>query len=101
MTDDTNSTPDDEADDEPTCPECDGNLQEVDGDTYCEDCSLIPSSSTMQALSPWEYFAQERPTYRHSEKKRCVGGFPRTYDWVTSEEAETSVRDVQPSKFYK
>lgn len=87
------------------CSDCNGALWNVGRtEVICENCSVLVSSGNDV---PWYSKPElrldndDRSTYNNSERRRCAGGFPHTYDWVKSSEIDDSVRDVNPSDFYK
>jgi len=86
--------------DERTCPECDGTLIEDDDDVYCNTCHVMPASTRMHPDDPWHTFGEQRPEYRNSTYRRCVGGFPGTYEWVRSADIDCTVRELDPHTFY-
>lgn len=85
-----------------TCSECDGTLYEYEHEVICGNCSIVvgADTSTTQSTTRWEEFKNNRPQYHNSNKYRCVGGFPDTYDWVKREDIDHPVSKVDPNKFY-
>jgi hypothetical protein len=88
-----------------SCPACKhGRLFDYDNQTICSNCSLVvgdtPDAPT-QSVSEWERFWSQRPTYYQSGIKRCVGGFPRNYDWVEADDIDGSVEELDPDVFYE
>jgi hypothetical protein len=83
------------------CAECDGTLYEYEHEVVCGNCSIVVGADTnTQSTTRWAEFNNDRPTYYNSNKPRCVGGFPDTYDWVKREDIDHPVRQLDPNKFY-
>lgn len=72
-----------------------------DGSFICGSCSVLVggSSSPTEKYDPWEMFRKNRPRYRHSNRRRAVGGF--RHEWVESDEVDGSVDQVDPGSFYR
>jgi len=87
-----------------SCSECDGTLYDHEHEVICGNCSLVigaDTSSTTNRTTRWEYFRSNRPTYRNSNRTRCVGGFPHPYDWVDRDDIDQPVKKLDPSNFYR
>jgi len=84
------------------CIECGATTYELDNEIVCGTCSLvIDGSDETASTSKWEQFWSHRATYRNSKRIRCVGGFPHVHDWVTSDEIEGTVGEIEPERFYR
>lgn len=85
-----------------SCPVCGGVLYDHEHEVVCSRCSLVVGSSiASESQSPWDYFRDNRPDYYHSNKSRCVGGFPDSYDWVEREDLDRPVKKIDPELFYE
>lgn len=85
-----------------SCPDCDGVLYELEYEVVCSSCSIVIGSDTREEKQTrWDAFRADRPDYYHSSKKRCIGGFPNTYDWVEREDIDNPVKQLDPASFYK
>lgn len=84
------------------CPECEGTIWDLGGELVCGECSIVLGSDREgDGLTEWDHFFEDRPEHWNSEKPRCVGGFPWTYDWVGSDDVDGSVSSLNPENFYK
>lgn len=90
------------------CGECDGQLWSVDHNVVCEQCSTVIGGAhdTPSYQSTPDDFrlprdTEDRSTHSNSERPRCVGGFPHTYDWVQSDEIDGVVIELDPEEFYQ
>lgn len=95
------------------CPKevCDGALWYDSHELVCRDCAYVIDmaerrrrnrSMVTSTDTPWEDFWAERPEYFENDTvKKCVGGFLDAYDWMTSDETDGLVSDVDPTSFYR
>lgn len=91
-----------ETDDDCPVDGCSGTIWKRHGLRLCERCSTIDGGAHARrtsATSLWTKFDDNRPQYRNSDEKRQVGGFPN-YEWVSSDDIEGSIGDLDPSDFY-
>lgn len=87
-----------------TCNECDGQIWRGDHLVICGDCSIIVSADRYRRRNDtdqWDRFHSDRPQHWNSDEKRCVGGFPFTYDWVTADDVDHPVNEISPENFYE
>lgn len=87
-----------------TCNECDGQIWRGDHLVICGECSIVVSSDRYRRTNDtdqWDRFHDERPKHWNSDEKRCVGGFPFTYDWISAEDIDGPVSTVTPEDFYE
>lgn len=92
---------------ESDCPSCShGSLWSRRHEVVCERCATVFGGEdrrqrrSVRRENPWEWFRENRGSYR-SGRKRCVGGYPHPYAWVTSDEISHAVADLAPGAFYK
>lgn len=91
-----------ETDDDCPVDGCDGVIWKRRGLRLCEQCSSIDGGAhgrRTRRTSVWSEFETHRPTYRNSNTRRQVGGFPN-YEWVSSDDVDGSIGDLDPSDFY-
>lgn len=84
---------------------CNGELWYDNSTLVCRECSNaidLDQRRRRQVLDdPWETFNRERPRYYQSNIPRMVGGFLGPYDWVTADEVDGRVSDVDELEFYR
>ena len=91
---------------ESACKEdCDGLLWYHENMLVCDTCSssidLEVRRSQSYGEDQWERYRQERPTYRNSDRVRMPGGFLSGYDWVSPDDVDSIIADVDATDFYK
>lgn len=84
---------------------CEGTLWYDDHTLVCGRCSHTVDMDRRRRASlvddPWERYREDPPTYRHSGRQRCPGGFLYPYDWVTSDDCDGTVADLSGEQFYQ
>lgn len=85
-----------------SCSNCGGTLFDHNHEVICGNCSAVIGAETReQTPTRWEQFHANRPRYYHSHNKRCLGGFPDSYDWVERDDIDHPVTEIEPENFYR
>lgn len=89
------------------CPEkeCEGLMWSSQNMLVCDTCSysvdLEARRTSTRHDSPWERYRENPPRYHNSNKVRMPGGFPSAYEWVSSDDVDDVISNINPSDFYR
>lgn len=85
--------------------DCDGLLWYSENMLVCDRCSasidLEARRSASYTEDPWDRYQDNPPTYRNSGRVRMPGGFLSGYDWLTSDDVDGVLSEVDPQEFYQ
>ena len=85
--------------------DCEGLLWYSENMLVCDRCSasvdLEARRSASYTENPWDRYHKDPPTYRNSDRVRMPGGFLSGYDWLSSDDVDGIISDVDAEEFYR